>query len=262
METPPTIPRVKRLKGMEGLKKDEPLKEIGAGHQPTRIPWNIPKQYNEHFTVKMPYIDNYLLNCQITAGGIATAANQTFRFSSIYDCDYTNAGHQPNQRDAWASVYDYYAVVSVDYKVIAYNSCVQDYTWTGFGSHQRLGGAILTLMRSTELTDIGGSGYDCWEHKHAENHHIRPEERVILQGTLTHADFMLNATQEDSDTIWTAVGANPTVPRYFGITVLPQVTAGLSGLNKDIQVSINCWVELMYTVQFAQWNPGLRETPS
>jgi len=37
---------------------------------------------------------------------------QVFRWNSVYDPDYTNAGHQPLYRDSFAAVYDQYAVVS------------------------------------------------------------------------------------------------------------------------------------------------------
>ena len=64
--------------------------EAGHGLEVT-IPRNIPHLYNNNYTVRLTYADSFNMLLSNAGGG----ANYTFRTNSIYDPDYTSAGHQP-----------------------------------------------------------------------------------------------------------------------------------------------------------------------
>jgi hypothetical protein len=62
--------------------------------------------FPDRLLTTLRYNDVYAITS--TSGSTAT---QIFRWNSIYDPDYTSAGHQPLYRDTFASIYDHYAVV-------------------------------------------------------------------------------------------------------------------------------------------------------
>lgn len=63
--------------------------EVGSGLGVT-IPRSVPHLYNNNYTVKLTYADNYR-----HAVNYGNAAKQVFRMNSIFDPDYTGTGHQP-----------------------------------------------------------------------------------------------------------------------------------------------------------------------
>lgn len=56
--------------------------------------------------VKMRYVDSMYIN-----PGVATLGTQLFRCNSIYDPDYSGAGHQPLGHDQWQTFYNQYVVI-------------------------------------------------------------------------------------------------------------------------------------------------------
>lgn len=236
--------------------------EVGAGLQVT-IPRSIPHGYNNNYTVRLTYADS--MNLLITNAGGGTS--YIFRTNSIYDPDYTGTGHQPLMRDLWASQYDYYTVLACHYEIQIYNCAVDTITYTAAGTFaQRVGAVLTNLMPTTNVTDISnmGAGYPFpgTEMKNVQTKPLWPENWVTYAGTLTPGDFIVDAKDADSDTTWTAVGANPAVPRYLGFAINAMNSTTFVGQNKAVYTNCQVFVKLDYDVQFTQLNQTLRSVSS
>lgn len=237
--------------------------EVGQGLEVT-VPRAIPHLYNNNYTVRLTYAENYIHNIQINAG---TADYQVFMTNSIFDPNNTGTGHQPLMRDLWASQYDYYAVLACHYKIRMYNASGQDpvtYTAAG-GSGQTLGAVNVTTMATTNATDISATAstvFPIAEMKNAVTKFLRPQGYLDFEGTLTPGDFIVDAKDSDSDLTWTANGSNPSVPRYFGYKITPSLATTLIGLSENPFAAIQVQAILDYDVQFTQVNPTLRGTSS
>lgn len=235
--------------------------EIGAGLQVTRPPRGVPHVYNNNYTVKLTYADNYIKNFIYTTG----ATSHIWRMNSIFDPDYTTTGHQPLGRDLWASMYDYYTVLRCDYKIRLYNASGRDpVTYTAVGtSAQALGALNVTFSASTNDTDISNATfvYPQAEQKNTQTKFLTPLGYTEFEGSLTQGDYIVDAKDADADTTWTANGSNPAVPRYFGVTMTSALPA-IVGLNETLYTAVQMQVILQYTVQFTQVNPALRQASS
>lgn len=239
--------------------------EVGQGLQVT-IPRSFPHLYNNNYTVRLTYADNYRhdVACNGSAG-----YQQTFRSSSIFDPDLTGTGHQPLMRDLWASQYDYYTVLACDYKITMFNAAFDSTAYTAVGtSQQQLAAVNVTFMRSTNATDFtNASGtavaFPQLEMKNVlQNHFLVPDEKIVIQGTVTPGDFIIDAQDEDSDSTWTAVGSNPALLRLIGYVITPGQWAAVVGAGETQYAAIQVQVILNYTVQFTQINASLRGTSS
>ncbi len=73
--------------------------------------------FPERLLTKLRYAQ--ALNIGNTVGALNF---QSFRWNSIFDPDYTNAGHQPLYRDTYAAIYDHYAVVRARAKITFNNN--------------------------------------------------------------------------------------------------------------------------------------------
>ncbi len=73
-----------------------------------------PFPFADSYRVRLRYCDRVQLT---TAGSVNTATGYTFRLSSLYDPDYTGAGHQPYMFDQLTPIYNKYIVEKVEYKV-------------------------------------------------------------------------------------------------------------------------------------------------
>lgn len=236
--------------------------EVGKGLEVT-VPRNIPHLYNNNYTVRLTYADTFNITLSNAGGGAPWA----FRTNSIYDPDYTGAGHQPLMRDLWASQYDYYTVLACHYHLEFYNCAVDTLTFTSAGTFaQRVGAVTANVIPTTNLTDItnvgGGYPYPSSEMKNVQTKVIWPENWVTFEGTLTPGDFIVDAKDADQDTTWTSIGSNPAVPRYlgFGLNAFNATTFG--GQNKAAYSNIQVFVKLHYDVQFTQLNQTLRSVAS
>lgn len=239
--------------------------EVGQGLQVT-IPRSVPHLFNNNYTVRLTYADNYRhdVACNGTGG-----YQQTFRSSSIFDPDLTGTGHQPIMRDLWASQYDYYTVLACEYKLTFFNAAFDSTTYTAVGtSQQQLAAVNLSFMRSTNATDFSnasgtGFAYPQLEMKNVlETHMLVPDEKVVISGTVTPGDFIIDAHDADSDPVWTAVGSNPALLRLIGYIITPCQWAAVVGAGETQYAAIQVQVVLNYTVQFTQLAQSLRSTSS
>ena len=237
--------------------------QVGQGLAVT-VPRSVPHLYNNTYTVKLTYADNF--RHDVAQNGSA-GGTQFFRMNSIFDPDQTGTGHQPIMRDLWASQYDYYAVLQCDYTMRFYNASYDGVTFTAAGTNsQRIGSVNLAFLRTTNSAEFAslnnGLAYPMLEAKNVSPYMINPEETLELTGSLTQGDFMLDAKDADSDPTWTSVGSNPAISRHFGYILSPCQWTGLVGVNETPYTSIIVQVVIDYTVQFTQMNQTLRNVSS
>lgn len=237
--------------------------QVGQGLAVT-VPRSVPHLYNNTYTVKLTYADNY--RHDVAQNGSA-GGTQFFRMNSIFDPDQSGTGHQPIMRDLWASQYDYYAVLQCDYTMRFYNAAHDGVTFTAAGtSSQRIGSVNLAFLRTTnsaEFTSLNnGVCFPSLEAKNVSGYMINPEETLELTGSLTQGDFILDAKDADSDPTWTSVGSNPAISRHFGYILSPCQWTGITGVNETPYSSIIVQVIIDYTVQFTQMNQTLRNVSS
>lgn len=243
-----------------GTSAQEGAQEAGQGLQVTIPPRQVPHLYNNNYTVKLTYCDTYRHDITYNV-----ANSQIFRTNSIFDPDYSAAGHQPLMRDLWASMYDYYCVLACDYEMHFYNAGTDTITYTAAGtSAQKLNTSLVTLMRSTNVSDFVTTyaAYPICEMKNAVTHFLPPESRTSFSGTVTPGDFIVDAKDADSDNTWVAQGSNPGVSRFLGYVLTNTQAQSIAGWNEQPYSAIQVFVKLTYTVQFTQINASLRETSS
>lgn len=247
--------------GLGETRESDPNAKVGSGTLIAPVSKkDVPHNFSDKYTVKLSYADNY--RHSMTYG---TGANQIWRSNSIFDPDYTGGGHQPYARDLWASMYDYYCVISMEYEIHLYNGSHDPITWTAVGTAaQNVGSAQATVMHTTNLTDFITNGviYPVAEMKNTQTIFIAPEETVVIRGTLDPSQFQLDAIDGDNDATWTAQAANPAVSRYFGYVLTPSQYASQVGQSEQPFVTIQAYAKLDYIVQFSQYNPSLRQTSS
>ena len=246
-----------------GTAAQQGAKQVGNGLQVT-VPRAIPHGYNNSYTVRLTYTDALNLTVLSAAG----YALYTWRTNSIYDPDYTGTGHQPLMRDLWASQYDYYTVLACHYKIELYNCSGRDpITYTAVGtSAQSVNSVVATILPTTNVSDITamGSGlpFPSVEMKNSQSKALWPESDISFSGTLTPGDFLVDAKDADTDATWTAVGANPAVPRYLGLALNSFNSGNFVGQNEASAANIQMWVKLDFDVQFTQLNQSLRVAAS
>lgn len=236
--------------------------QVGQGMQVV-VPRVIPHGFNDQYTVRLSYADAFNMTISAAGGG----EEYVYRTNSIYDPDYTNIGHQPLMRDLWASQYDYYTVLACHYHIEIYNGATDHIYWTSVGTNaQRIGGVVVTLLPTTNATDIAnmGSGlpFPGAEMKHTQTQALWPENYITFKGTLTPGDFIIDAKDADSDATWTAVGSNPAVPRYLGFAINSVNSSAFAGASKTVYTNCQIVVRLDYDVQFTQLNQTLRTAVS
>lgn len=232
--------------------------EVGQGLGIT-VPRNIPQGYNNNYTVTLTYADSKLFTISMAGG----SAQQVWAANSIYDPDVTGTGHQPLLRDLWASQYDYYAVLAARYKFTFYNGARDLVSYTAAGtSSQTIGGVAITILPTTNAADITSAttGYmmPALEMKNTYTKFLWPEMSVTVEGELTPGDFLVDAVDSDTDRTWTAVGANPALLRYIGISMNSVNSATIVGQNEQPYAAIQGVFEIEYDVQFTQLNQTLR----
>lgn len=241
---------------------NEGAEQVGMGKQIT-VPRNIPKGYNNNYTVCLTYADSRIIPISY-AGGYDT---RTWATNSIYDPDVTATGHQPMLRDLWASQYDYYAVLACRYKFTFFNSSKDPITWTAVGtSAQAVPGVSITLLPTTNVSDIAamstGLVFPALEMKNTQSYTLFPAQSIVVEGELTPGDFLVDAKDEDTDNTWTAVGSNPGVLRYLGVSINSLIAGALVGASETAYAAIQVVNQLEYDVQFTQMNQAIRSIGS
>lgn len=237
--------------------------EVGQGALVT-IPKVIPHGFQNNFTVRLTYADTF--RHDVACNG--TNYSQTFRMDSIFDPDLTGTGHQPLLRDLWASQYDFYAVLACEYQIKLFNAAFDSAAYTAVGTSQQQNAAVSVIsFPSTNIYDFqdavsSGVIYPGAEMKNAQTQLLVPDDVVMISGTLTPGDFLVDAIDSDNDRVWTAVGSNSAVPRIFGYVLSPLQQSNPVGAAEVQYASIQVQVILNYTVQFTQMHQSLRTAAS
>lgn len=248
MEVTPTK---KRKAEHEASATKSAIDQIGQGVQVMDVS-RYPTSYQNHFTVKLPYSDAFYSSCTYTTG-----LNWIFRGTSIYDPDYTGGGHQPYQRDSYAAIYGYYAVIQCNYKITVIN--LSDARTTSLvataGNEYKPAWLNMCVRKGTTGGDVAlvNNAFECRERKGTINKTIAPGRSATISGSLTNGDYNLTAIDEDNDKTWTAVSSNPSVDRFFSVNVNTLAGSGMNQQGTTV-FPILIDVELEYVTQFMDYN--------
>jgi len=150
--------------------------------------------FPDRLLTKLRYCDYGSQSCTTGAVGL-----QIFRWNSVFDPDFTNAGHQPMYRDTYASIYDQYSVVSAQAKI------------TFFNTNSTVG--MLSGCVTDDDTSISTTVNVLQEQSHGNTFVLSP-----LSGSRSEISFtvdwdcqsILNIDPFSSQLYKTAVGSNPT----------------------------------------------------
>lgn len=100
----PKARRVSRPQVSRGLALGNQVVQTQRGTMP----------FADNYRVRLKYCDRVQLT---TTGSVNTAVGYTFRLGSLYDPDYSGAGHQPYMYDQLTGIYNKYIVEKVEYRV-------------------------------------------------------------------------------------------------------------------------------------------------
>lgn len=217
------------------------------GTKLAKIPRSISIGAPDYFTVKLKY--NEFINNM--GAGTVNGAVQVFRIDSIFDPNLTGVGHQPQSRDLWASMYDFYKVIQCDYKITFKTS-------SGAGTAD----SILSIAHSTISTELTGGSYinDSENKQVVKNYFVNTSSSsgtnavLFIEGSVVPWELDVDITEQNNTRYWTAVGSNPDSGKYLCIA-----NNTLSGVASNVAYM---FVEIWYTVQFRQYNAVLRKDDS
>lgn len=222
------------------------------------IPRSIPTSYNEKFTVKLKYVDQYKLNPTQT-GNIA----QTWAVNDLWDPDFTNVGHQPYFRDPWASMYTHYTVLNCEIKLYMANCTTTLFTETAGGTNTFRIPLVVSLKHGTNTTGFGADvPFPRLEQNNTINIHIFPEFEKQITLNYGPGDFQMDNNDADVERTWTPVGQSPNIRKYFQLLAASGFKGGITGLSPTQYHTLMVTAELTYTVQFNDINMTLRNASS
>ena len=115
-------------------------------------------------------------------------------------------------------MYDYYTILAMEYETTFYNGCVDSFQYTAAGtSSNRLGSIQVTQLATTNVSDFVDGGISpVGEMKRTQTKFLRPENEIVFKGTLTPADFIVDAKDADDDSTWVLISQSPPVNRFLG----------------------------------------------
>ncbi len=162
--------------------------------------------------VKLVYGETF---SRTTAGAVNTAPTAyTFRLGSLFDPDYTSAGHQPYGFDQWAAFFNKYIVRSAHIEVCCYDPSAD---------------GLMAVMQVQSPNDTNGiTGKTAGYALESPNVHIGAlsntgDQRVVWSLTVplhtlvgrSQAEYLANA-----DSYGAVVSTNPSLPTYVNFTVI------------------------------------------
>ncbi|MCP3679913.1 MAG: hypothetical protein GY782_06430 [Gammaproteobacteria bacterium] len=209
----------------------------------------LAKTAPDYFTIKLPYAT--IINFVSSSGENGTNPNATslmrqFRLNSIFDVDVQGPGNQqPQGRDLWSQVYQYYRVTRSDFKITYMNNNTQTdrdarllvgYQWAeeDAASSQFSTGRIAKLVsKRSRQTPLLGKNCD------------QGGNAVVLQYSYDEASFDHHINENTKNTIWTGIGTSPDLKRTLQVDIHNmQDQAG--------KIDATIIVEVEYTVQFRE----------
>lgn len=211
----------------------------------------LAKTAPDYFTIKLPYatVRNFS-----ASGGVTKFVHQ-FRLNSIFDVDVTSPGNQqPQGRDLWTQIYQYYRVIRSDWKITYFNNNTQldrdsrllvGFQWAEeeAASSQFADDKIAKLC-SKRSRQIPLLGKNCDQGGNV----------ATLQYSYDEASFDHHINENQKNTIWTAIGQSPDLKRTLQVD-LHNMQDAADKLDATILV------EVQYTVQFREAANSLIKGP-
>ena len=216
---------------------DVPIKPFGR----------VSKTAPDYFTVRLPYAES---NRVVANTNEQIYKELQFRLNSIFDVSHASGGQQqPQGRDKWISIFDYYRVLKCDVKMTIINNNARDDQYSRMLVGYQWGEEPVTEFAKTIPTQLAAKrshmqvllGRNCDHHGNA----------TVLQYTYDEKSFEHHVNPTDQDTIWTSVGFNPDVKRNIIFTVTP-LQKGSGPTEQSGQIDFQYILEAQYTVQFRE----------
>lgn len=246
--TPESIPAGATTQGATGVanSKGEETKVIP-------IPKHITLGNPDFFTTKLIYRTWIDLDFSTNLASTYSGLDQKFRMNSIYDVDKVTAGqNQPQWRDFYTTMYNYYTVIGCDYNAKFINENTSDWVIlhrtygdilpASFEENQ----SVLKLDPHLTSTELPASST------------MNPQAHI--SGYISHLDYKSNiqeVAQDGNDHIWTAFGADPDL--VHDLYIMPRRRRTSTTNDEILQFEI----ELVYTVQFKELKAAYQfNTPS
>lgn len=165
--------------------------------------------------------------------------------------------HQPMGRDTWASIYQYYRVLSADVDISVVNK-------SSFNSSLGESESIVAGIEWTDTDSAGGLAQTLtafMEEKNCMWKVIQPTPRNVSggggAGGVAHFNYHYTPESWDyhvqnssSDTRWTAINSSPSQAHYLALSYFPFIPGVVATSTYSGEVTF----KIKYTVQF-------RETP-
>lgn len=225
---------------------------LTAHTTPVEIPRGVATNYMDYVTINHKYFDDATVACNATDA----MKWHTFKPFSMFDVDNSNSlrnSHQPNQRDNFAAMYDYYRVLSCTIKITMSN--------LETSTNNIIKAVTLRTKNTSDFTTVTGGFGRVAEMKRASPaiYMLGGDDNVHqYEYTLTPDMFQDDISLDQSEETWTPVAADPAVPRYFGIGYVAQPSAGQT-FNTNL---FYCAVEITLECQWRQYSQTLRVAQS
>lgn len=202
------------------------------------VPKHIANQMSDYATYTLKYNELYP---DVSLSGSVKWYKQ-FRPNSIYDPNYSDAGHQPLGRDLLAGIYQHYRVLKAEFRCSF--SPAGKRAADNIFVHSYIVGDLVGTGQATYPTSVETLGEckrgRCW--LVAPENTVSTWERTIYPGLLDETIDTNGITDAAQQSMWTPVGANPAEEQYYTIML------NTNGASEACYVSV--LVQVKYTVQF------------
>lgn len=238
----PSVASIARASTSGGLGQETHITPI-----PNAIAIGVP----EVTTTKLQY--NYFSEDGFASAGQDATTYEghdwVININSIYDVETKNPGQQqPKQRDFFASLYEYYTVLGLEYhvRVKAVNTKLgvinNKSDW--YICHRTYGEEVPSTFVATHNTLLSDPQMDV-EYLPFDND---KNTTVDIRGFFTHDDFVNNVQEikQDANQVrWTPIGSSPALTHQHRI--MPR--RAIAGSSTD---ELYLDIKLIYTVQFKE----------
>lgn len=200
------------------------------------VPSRIANQMSDYATYTLRYTELF------TGVDISSNWTKQFRINSIFDPNYTDAGHQPMGRDLLATIYNYYRVLKTEFScelargIYADNGVIVTVEPAIIGD--LVGTGVSTIPTSVATLGETKRGR-CWLSPSTDN--VFRWDRTIYPGLLDETIDTNGVTDQTQLSIWTPMGSNPAEEQYY--TIMADTASGTISTATVL-------VQIKFTVQF------------
>jgi hypothetical protein len=248
-------------------------------------PKRISKSHPDYFTINLPFYKSYVL----TTGPGEQMDTVYIRLNTPYDPMYTgiSESRQPLGRDTWATIYDFYRVLSSDVNMTF------TYVEGAFGDDQTTTPrnwdgdtpvhALVGYQVTDDSADSAATTIAFVEQKHSKAVPLHPTNinalnmtapdatnasvtrRLMCHGGSTGMSFHYqpenwdyHVTQLGQEERWTHKEQTPDYNHYLGITQAYPNDNNNLGTNEHIKIQVDLYIT--YTVQWREVNSTYKRT--